>query len=213
MLFIMLTSSLDGKLEIGIDEAGRGPLFGRVYAGAVIWPPNLTSPLIKDSKKLSEKQLKLAYDFVINNAIAYSVAFSTEEEIDDINILQATMNAMHSAINKCLLVPDKILVDGNYFNDYYSKDGTLVDHQTITKGDDTYYSIAAASILAKKERDDYIYQVCEQNPELDERYNLRKNKGYGAKAHRDGITEHGISQFHRKTFGICKKYAQEKCLI
>ncbi len=196
----------EGLLEIGVDEAGRGPLFGRVYAGAVIWPPGLTSPLIRDSKKLNEKQLKLAYDFIIDNATAYATGYSTEKEIDDINILKSTMIAMHRAIKKCCLIPDQILVDGNYFSIYLDKNDNAIDFVTVKGGDDIYYSIAAASILAKKERDDYIYELCDEHPELDEKYNLKKNKGYGTLAHRNGIKENGISQFHRKTFGICKKY-------
>ena len=106
------------KLEIGVDEAGRGPLFGRVYAAAVIWPPNLTTPLIKDSKKLSEPKLKIAYQFILDNAIAYGIAYSDEKEIDDQNILNATIISMHRAIRQCKLIPDQILVDGNHFHIY-----------------------------------------------------------------------------------------------
>lgn len=193
------------KLEIGVDEAGRGPLFGRVYAGAVIWPPGLISPLIKDSKKLSERALAKAYQFVLDNAVAYGIAYADEDEIDEMNILNATINTMHKAIRQCCLIPDSILVDGNQFHIYSDKDDNPIDYATITKGDDTYYSIAAASILAKYARDHYIYQLCDQYPELETRYNIRKNKGYGAKAHMNGIKEHGITRFHRKTFGICKK--------
>ena len=193
------------KLEIGVDEAGRGPLFGRVYAGAVIWPPGLTTPLVKDSKKLSERALTEAYYFIINNAVAYGIAYANEDEIDELNILNATINTMHRAIRQCKLIPDSILVDGNQFHIYSDKDDKPINYATVTKGDDNYYSIAAASILAKYTRDQYIYKLCDQYPELEERYNLRRNKGYGAKAHMEGIKKHGITMFHRKTFGICKR--------
>ncbi len=194
-----------GMLEIGVDEAGRGPLFGRVYAAAVVWPPGLETNLVKDSKKLSESALKKAYNFIINNVTAYGIAYSSEDEVDEYNILNATIKTMHKAIKQCYLIPDNILVDGNQFNVYFDQNDEPVNYATIIKGDDNYFSIAAASILAKYTRDMYIYDLCNKYPELDERYNLRKNKGYGAKAHIDGIKEHGITEFHRKTFGICKR--------
>ena len=193
-------------LEIGVDEAGRGPLFGRVYAAAVVWPPGLTSKLIKDSKKLSEPALKKAYQFIIDNAIAYGIAFSSENDVDEYNILNATIKTMHKAIKQCNLIPDNILVDGDRFHIYSDQDDNPINYATITKGDDKYFSIAAASILAKYSRDKYIYDLCDQYPALDERYCLRKNKGYAAKAHREGIEKYGITDLHRKTFGICKRF-------
>lgn len=192
-------------LEIGVDEAGRGPSFGRMYTAAVIWSPTLTSHLIDDSKKLKNPaHLKAARDFVVENATAWSIDYATEQEIDKFNPLQADMRSMHRAIRGCNLIPDVILVDGNYFNIYSDQNGDPVDHITVIKGDAEYYSIAAASILAKYEHDKYIHELCDQYPVLDERYNLRKNVGYMTAAHKEGIQKHGISQFHRKTFGPCK---------
>lgn len=193
-------------LEVGVDEAGRGPLLGRVYAGAVFWPPELELPTVRidDSKKLRPRALEEAYHYVKENAIAYGVAYCTEEEIKSHNILHAAMTAMHRAIDQCQLEPDLILVDGNYFDMYLNSEGEPVDHLTVKGGDATYLSIAAASILAKWERDQYIYELCKKHPELDERYSISSNKGYGSQAHRDGIKKYGITQFHRN-FGICKK--------
>src|SRR3989338_6698129 len=127
------------------------------------------------------------------------------------NILQATMCAMHRAISQCELLPDHIAVDGNYFRTYVDFTGEPVNHTTIEGGDDKYYSIAAASILAKYTRDQYILNLCDHEPELDERYDLRKNKGYGAPRHLEGIKKYGISKYHRKTFGSCKCCSSGGC--
>jgi len=191
------------KLEVGIDEAGRGPLFGRVYAAAVILNPELKydGTLIKDSKKLSKKRILESERYVKDIAIDWSVAYSTGQRIDEINVLHATQEAMHKAINKLSVKPEHILVDGNYFTPY--KD---IPCLCVVKGDSTYYSIAAASILAKTARDRYIDYMCDEYPYLDERYGLRSNKGYGASKHINGIKKNGISMWHRQTFGICKKY-------
>jgi ribonuclease HII len=204
----MQTCETTGKLEIGVDEAGRGPLFGRVYAAAVIWHPDKKSPLIKDSKLIkSAKGMKEAYDYIVTNSVAYCVAYATEEEIDNLNILNATMKAMHRAIAGCYLVPDTILVDGDKFQIYTPDEpysDVPIEQITVVKGDSKFYSIAAASILAKYERDKYVDELCDKYPALDELYDLRSNKGYGTKSHIDGISHHGISQFHRKTFARCK---------
>ncbi len=190
-------------LEAGIDEAGRGPLFGRVYAAAVILNPDLTynEKLVKDSKKLSKKNLLLAEKYVKDVALDWTVAYSTAKRIDEINILHATQEAMHKALDKLSVTPEFLLVDGNYFKPYKN-----IQCNCIISGDDTYFSIAAASILAKTARDKYIFDLCEENPELDEYYGIKSNKGYGAQKHRDGIMKYGISEWHRKTFGICKNY-------
>ena len=197
---MLLTYCEKNRLEVGVDEAGRGPLLGRVYTGAVIWPPDVESPLIKDSKRIKKREdLKIAYDFVKANAVAYAFDYATEDEIESENILQATMNSMHRAIEKCNMEPDHILVDGNYFDIY-----KMIDYTTVKGGDDKYMSIAAASIIAKYERDSYIEELCDKYPELDDRYGIRGNKGYfSAKVHQEGLKKYGYCQFHRKTFRPC----------
>ena len=214
-------------LEIGVDEAGRGPMFGRVYAGAVVLPKNMElfdHSKMKDSKKFtSKKKIEEVAEYIKENAIAWAVAYEDEQVIDNINILQATQSAMHKAIreiyNKLSVELETefktedtlLLVDGNYFKPmtYYNKKlGKLesINSLTVTGGDNTYSCIAAASILAKVERDKYIDELCKENPELEERYGIESNKGYGAKRHIDGIKQHGITKWHRRTFGICKQF-------
>ena len=203
--------------EIGVDEAGRGPLLGRVYAGAVILPKdNFDFSILKDSKKFtSNKKLLEVYDYIKENALYYSVNYADEEVIDEINILQATMRTMHKSIKDVIKQSNKdnyfLLIDGNYFKPvtYVSDecDINYIDYETIKGGDNLYCSIAAASILAKVDRDKYIDELCEENPYLVENYSINTNKGYAAKKHREGIERHGISPFHRKTYGICKKYS------
>ena len=210
--------------EIGVDEAGRGPLFGRVYTAAVVLPKDdsFDHSRVKDSKKFnSKKKIEEAADYVKENAIAWYVSFEDEKVIDEINILQATQRSMHSSIletRKQLIgkMKDKnykieLLIDGNYFNPITILNKTsskieTIPYTTIVGGDNKYTAIAAASILAKVERDKYINDLCEQNPTLSEYYSIDSNKGYGAKKHLDGIKEHGITIWHRRSFGICKKY-------
>jgi len=212
-------------LEVGVDEAGRGPLFGRVYCGAVMLPKDdalFDHSLMKDSKKFtSKKKITEAAEYIKTHAISWGVAYSDENVIDNINILQATQRTMHLAIRDAIrgattsdkttngLEIDKIhlLVDGNYFKPYlHGPDKVLVSSQTVEQGDNTYSSIAAASILAKVARDQYIEDLCTEHPTLSEYYAIDSNKGYGAKKHLDGIKAHGITQWHRRTFGICKNY-------
>lgn len=208
-------------IEIGIDEAGRGPMFGRVYAGVVVLPKDDSFEhfQMKDSKKFhSKKKINQVADYIKEHAIAWAVEYEDEQTIDKINILQATQSAMHKGIKKVLeqlseIPHDKLLllVDGNYFNPFtiINKNKTKLDvikYHTIEGGDNKYTSIAAASILAKVERDNYISQLCDENPELIEHYGIDTNKGYGSKKHMDGIKQHGITKWHRKTFGICKQY-------
>jgi ribonuclease HII len=206
----------DNKIiEIGIDEAGRGPMLGRVYAAAVILPKDdsFQHNLMKDSKRFtSEKKIKQVADYIKNNAIAWSIGYSDETEIDEINIRNATYNSMHRALKNILddCKQYLILVDGNDFKPYTKYDNELgliqIPHTCITGGDNKYTSIAAASILAKVARDEYIEKLCSDNPELEIRYNILKNKGYGTKIHLDGINTYGITKYHRKTFGICQNY-------
>lgn len=206
--------------EIGLDEAGRGPLFGRVYASAVILPnnDNFKYELMKDSKKFtSNEKLSTTAEYIKENAIKWSVAYCDENEIDEYNIRRATHMAMHKAIKNIIddleNVNDEpnyfLLVDGTDFTEMtIIKNNTLkiLDYTCVKGGDNIYCSIAAASILAKYERDKYIYELCELEPDLHEKYHLKNNKGYGTKKHIEGIKNHGICKYHRKTFGICKSY-------
>jgi ribonuclease HII len=209
-------------IELGIDEAGRGPMFGRVYAGLVVLPKDdsFDHSQMKDSKKFhSKKKIEQVSEYIKENAIAWAVEYEDEQTIDDINILQATQSAMHKCIKKVLtkitdIDQDKLLllVDGNYFKPYtmFNKTKTKIEtikYQMIEGGDNKYTSIAAASILAKVERDKYIEDLCVSNPELIELYGIDSNKGYGSKKHMDGIKQYGITKWHRKTFGICKEFA------
>ena len=195
-------------LEVGIDEAGRGCLFGPVCIGAVILKDS-DDPLmneIKDSKKISEKKRNKLYDFIKNNSIAYSVQFMNHEEIDKDNILQTTLNGMHKCLDEIdeKINIENILVDGNHFPPYFSiKQDKFLKHNCIINGDNEYLNIAAASILAKVSRDNYIKDLCEKN-EIYNKYHLAKNKGYGTKQHLDAIKEFGITDLHRKTFAPCK---------
>lgn len=201
-------------LDIGVDEAGRGPLFGRVYSAAVILPQeNFSHELMKDSKLIkSEKKMDTLAQYIKDNALIWSIHYSTEEEIDELNILQATQVCMKKCIEDILKSPIvqknqiNLLVDGNYF-----KTGPLMiqypnlkEINCVKGGDNKYTCIAAASILAKHARDEYIKKICEENPVLIERYNLLSNKGYGTAKHMDGIREHGITEWHRKSFAPCK---------
>ena len=204
-------------IEIGIDEAGRGPMFGRVYAGIVVLPKDnsFNHSQMKDSKKFhSKKKIEQVADYIKQNAIAWAVEYEDEQTIDNINILQATQSAMHKGITNVLSQLSKlsiinydnilILVDGNYFKPF--TEIKTIKYKMIEQGDNKYTSIAAASILAKTERDKYINELCEENPELVENYDINSNKGYGSKKHMDGIKKYGITKWHRKTFGICKEY-------
>jgi ribonuclease HII len=202
-------------IEIGVDEAGRGPMLGRVYTGAVVLPKNMEQfnhALMKDSKKFhSDKKIHEVAIYIKEHAIAWSVAFSDENVIDDINIRRATHKAMHGSISETISKLNTnnsdilLLIDGNDFTTF-SNEGNQLSHVCIEGGDNAYTSIAAASILAKVARDDYIAELCVNDPSLIERYDLLKNKGYGTQKHMDGIRKHGITLFHRKTFGICRDY-------
>ena len=205
--------------EIGIDEAGRGPLLGRVYSAAVVLPKDnsFRHDWMKDSKKFTNKEkLKLTEHYIKNHALAYAICYEDEKSIDKINILQATFKSMHNCIKEVIAKMKhknncEILVDGNNFKSYIvNEDDEFISipHTCVTSGDNTYSSIAAASILAKVARDEYIEKLCDENPLLDLYYGISTNKGYGALRHRTGIEKHGISQWHRLSFGICKENAQ-----
>ena len=174
----------------GVDEAGRGPLAGPVFAGAVILPENYTHEILNDSKKLSEKKRDLVYDDIIRDAVAWSVGMATEQEIDDINILNATFLAMKRAVDGLNIKPDLAFIDGNRYAN------TGVKEVTIVKGDSKCMSVAAASIIAKVSRDRFMQEVDKQYPQ----YQFSKHKGYGTKLHYEMIEQFGISPVHRKTF-------------
>ena len=205
-------------IEVGIDEAGKGPMFGRVYAAAVVLPKNREDfeyDDLRDSKKItSSKKLNKIAEYIKENAQAWAVCYEDEKTIDKINIRQATFKAMHSAIDKVmaqLSLNDKVqlMVDGNDFKPYTMMKGMMLTpilHTCYEGGDNKFAAIAAASILAKTERDKYILDLCENHPELKEHYSIDTNKGYGTKKHMDGIAEHGITEWHRRSYGICKNY-------
>ncbi len=230
----------EGTIEIGADEAGRGPMLGRVYSGAVVLPKDdrFDHFKMKDSKKFTSKNSKKineVAEYIKEHAIAWAVEYEDEKVIDEINILQATQSAMHKAIksvikqlsNKTDVLPDGaektdvlepnfgnllLLIDGNYFKQLTILNQTksklvTVNYETIEGGDNKFTAIAAASILAKVERDKYIEDLCKENPELIERYGIDSNKGYGSKKHMDGIKTYGITKWHRRSFGLCKEYA------
>ena len=181
------------KVEAGCDEAGRGCLAGSVYAAAVILPPNYENELLNDSKQLSERKRYLLRSIIENDAVAWAVGVVTAEEIDKINIVNASILAMHSALDALKVQPEAIIVDGNRFKPYND-----VPYTTIVKGDGKYLSIAAASILAKTYRDDYMKTIAEEYPQ----YDWKSNKGYPTNKHRAAIKKYGISPYHRKSFTL-----------
>lgn len=178
-------------IEAGCDEAGRGCLAGSVYAAAVILPDNYDNPLLNDSKKLTEKARKRLRDQIVRDAVAWAVGVATPEEIDHINILNASILAMHRALDQLKTRPEAVIVDGNRFKPYHN-----LPYTTIVKGDGKYQAIAAASILAKTFRDEYMDDLAETYPH----YDWKKNKGYPTKAHREGIERYGLTEVHRKSF-------------
>ena len=180
-------------IEAGCDEAGRGCLAGAVFAAAVILPADFRNEMLNDSKKLTEKQRYELRNIVESNALAWAVGIVTPEEIDKINILNASFLAMHRAVDQLELRPQHLLVDGNRFNPYPG-----VPHTTIVKGDGKYLSIAAASILAKTYRDDYMNRLAEEFP----MYDWKKTKGYPTKKHREAIKKYGTTPYHRVSFNL-----------
>ena len=208
---ILLPYQKEDTIEIGIDEAGRGCLFGDVFIAGVILPQNILELIekekkkvvIRDSKKLSKKKRMIAKEFIERVAIDYCIVQKSNEKIDEINILKATLEGMHDVVRNIGRKPEKILVDGNRFPTYFDEEGNEIKHDCIIKGDDTYLSIACASILAKTNKDLYIEKMVKDYPDL-EKYDLLNNSGYGTKKHIEAIQKYGITDFHRKTFNICK---------
>lgn len=183
----------EGLIEAGCDEAGRGCLAGSVYAAAVILPSDYQNELLNDSKKLTAKKRYALREEIERDAIAWAVGIVTPEEIDKINILNASFLAMHRALEQLQVRPEAVIVDGNRFKPYQDLPFT-----TIVKGDGKYLSIAAASILAKTYRDDYMLSLAEEYPQ----YDWQSNMGYPTKKHRQAILEHGITPYHRKSYNL-----------
>lgn len=180
-------------LEAGCDEAGRGCLAGSVYAAAVILPPDFENELLNDSKQLTERQRYVLRPLIEENAVAWAVGVVTAQEIDKINILNASILAMHRALDGLKVRPEYVIVDGNRFKPYCS-----IPWKTIVKGDGKYMNIAAASVLAKTYRDDYMLRLHEEYP----MYDWAHNKGYPAKKHREGIKQYGTTPYHRMTYNL-----------
>ena len=220
---LLSCKDVENEFEIGIDEAGRGPLFGRVYVAGVVLPKASMVPLepfhyewMRDSKQIkSRKKIGELASYIKSNALAWHIHYMDAAEIDSQGILNCVIRAMHICVDHIsatlhqkygfTLNRGLLLVDGNYFRPYtrFNNDTNTLDtinYETVEKGDGTYASIAAASILAKNERDTYVEHLCECYPELTTRYGLNTNMGYGTKAHLNGIAEHGITQWHRQTF-------------
>lgn len=196
---------MSGVVEAGCDEAGRGPLAGSVFAAAVILPPDFTNDVLNDSKQLTECQRYALREVIEREAVAWAVAEVTTEEIDRINILQASLLGMHRALDGLKdkqgkrILPEHILVDGNKWKPYVPEGGLLeIPARTVVKGDATYMSIAAASILAKTYRDDYMLRLHEEFP----MYHWDENKGYPTAAHYKAIQEFGVTHYHRKSFNL-----------
>jgi ribonuclease HII len=188
-----------GKVEAGCDEAGRGCLAGSVYAAAVIFPEDYKNDELNDSKQLTDKRRKQLREQIERDAVAWAVGVVSPDEIDRMNILNASILAMHRALDQLQKRPEAVIVDGNRFKPYLDPaTGLYLPHTTIVKGDGKYLSIAAASILAKTYRDDYMDQLAETYPQ----YDWLSNKGYPTKKHREAIREYGITPVHRKTFNM-----------
>ena len=183
----------EGKIEAGCDEAGRGCLAGSVYAAAVILPEDYQNDLLNDSKQLTEKKRYQLREIIQRDAVAWAVGIVMPEEIDKINILNASILAMHRALDQLQVRPEAIIVDGNRFKKYME-----LPYTTIVKGDGKYLSIAAASILAKTYRDDYMNELAKEYPQ----YDWLSNKGYPTKKHRDAIRLYGITPYHRKSYNL-----------
>lgn len=182
-----------GKIEAGCDEAGRGCLAGPVYAAAVILPPDYYNPLLNDSKQLTEKQRDKLRPIIETEAIAWAVGVVTNQEVDEINVLNSSYLAMHRAVDKLSVIPEHLIIDGNRFKKYKN-----IPHECIVKGDGKYFSIAAASVLAKTYRDEFMYKIAREYPQ----YLWNKNKGYPTKDHRAAIKEFGTTPYHRMTFKL-----------
>lgn len=194
------------QIEVGIDEAGRGCLMGRVYTGAVILPNDFSTDEyldIKDSKKLSIKNRERLRNYIESHSLSWAVDYADVEEIDKYNILNATLRSMHRAIDKLKIKPEHIAVDGNRFILYTDSEDDIIPYTLVKGGDNKYRNIAAASILAKTHHDEWIKSIIKEDPQLD-KYGWSTNMGYGTKKHMDGIKKYGITKFHRTSFKPCQ---------
>ena len=209
------------QLEVGLDECARGCMLGRTYTAAVVWSPEFLAEVaeaaeateaaeaeedyswihkIRDSKKLSPKMREYLSQKIRDHCLDYQIVWASEKTIDKKNILCAVQDAFHGCLDGLQMVPDKIFVDGNFFKPYYDRDCTIIPYSCIEKGDNLYFNIASASILAKVAHDKYIAELCLEYPELNERYDIASNMGYGTSKHMEGIKLHGSTSYHRKTF-------------
>lgn len=198
--------------EIGIDEAGRGPMFGRLYVAGVVLPKDgsMDTSEIRDSKKISKKKLPDLYKYIKEKSLAFDIQYIEASEIDEINIREAVIKGMHLCAKNIIETLDPqlnkntfLMIDGNDFPPYYHNNNRI-DYKTFLQGDNTYASIAAASILAKVSRDQYINDLCKEYPILSDIYKMNEHMGYGTKKHLDAIKMNGITPLHRKTYGLCK---------
>lgn len=212
--------SSDGLVEVGLDEAGRGSLWGRLYVGAVIMSPEdeayfdngATLQKITDSKKLSSRRRAVLADFIRENAIEAIVEWSEPAEIDMLNILHADMTAMHRALGRLETPFQRVLVDGDYWKPYVV-DGEEVEAHTIVEGDASYLAIAAASIMAKEAHDEWVRSVIAERPELNERYGFSSNMGYGTAKHMEGLRQFGADVLHRQSFAPVRATMKGKPLF
>ena len=195
-----------GDIEVGVDEAGRGCLMGRVYAAAVILPQEFTDEnylQIRDSKKLSAKKRNALKSYIQETAIGFGVGYAESTEVDSKNIYNATILAMHRALDQLDVCVDRIFVDGKHFKPYFDKEDNFPSYQCIVGGDDSFLNIAAASILAKCARDEHVLSIIKDKPQLDA-YGWSRNKGYGTSEHMKALQTHGVTEYHRKSFAPCK---------
>ena len=200
---------LPNSVEVGCDEAGRGCLAGPVVAAAVILPHDFYHPFLNDSKQLTQRNRELLRPYIEENALSWAVCFADAQEIDSINILQASITAMQRALDKLTVEPEHIIVDGNRFRKYRALSGREIPYHCIVKGDSKYASIAAASVLAKTHRDEYMVKLAQEYPA----YDWRNNKGYPTKKHREAIAEYGVTPYHRITFTLLGNNDNEPSLF
>jgi ribonuclease HII len=201
------------RIEIGIDEAGAGTFFGNLFIAGVILPQNFeelmkqdSKVVIRDSKKMSQKKREYAEAFIKQHALEWNIVEKTNEDVDSMNILRARLTGFHDVIRIMKNQPQKILVDGDKFNDYYNEDGNYIPAECVIEGDNKYLSIASASILAKTAQMRHIEEMVEKYPDL-RKYDIQNNHGYGTLRHRNAIQEFGVTPYHRLSFGICKQFS------
>ncbi len=202
------------RIEIGIDEAGAGTFFGSLFVAGVILPQNIEELIeedgkvvIRDSKKMTQKRREYAEEFIKKNAVEWHIVEKSSEEVDDLNILRARLTGFHDVIKSFQMKPEKILVDGDKFERYVDEEtNEEIESECVIEGDNTYLCIAAASILAKTAQMRHIEEMVEEHPEV-KKYDIHNNHGYGTARHINGIKEHGVTPWHRLSFGICRTFS------